>query len=338
MFGVSRANADQEIDVVVLWVDGSDPLLTEKRERYLKEENRTFGHTGALATHFASTNEIRYCILSILTFAPFVRNIFLVTDGQDPDLYDDLERYFPERSDSLRIVDHKALFRGYEDYLPSFNSTSISALLWRIEGLSENFIYFNDDVFLIRESRPEDWFVGNRPVLRGKWKAPPYKKMMTDFFKNLINKRIRGDPDYQPRLSFYLRQWNAASLLGMRFRYYFHDHTAHPMNRKRLEDFFTSRPDLLQKNISYRFRSRDQFLITALANHLEIIDHNRHLAPLNLSYLHPYYSKERLKKKILRSQKSEKIKSICVQSLEMIDKEIQDEIFDWMERILNLKT
>ena len=54
-------------------------------------------------------------------------------------------------------------------FLPTFNIRSIDAMLHRVEGLSETFVYFNDDVFLINKIREEDWFVKNKGVLMGKW-------------------------------------------------------------------------------------------------------------------------------------------------------------------------
>jgi len=330
-----RAESAQPIDAVVLWVDGNDPVLAEKRNHYLKKENKTSTHSGALPTRFTSNNEIRYCILSILTFASFIRNIFLVTDGQDPGLIDEIERYFPGRSKTLKIIDHKEIFRGFEQYLPSFNSSSIESMIWRIEGLSDNFIYFNDDVFLIRDTGPEDWFIENKPVLRGKWKIPPYKKMASKAVKIFINKNIRKNPDYQPKLSFYIRQWKAARLLGMKFRYYFYCHIPHPLSRKRLKDFFTVNEQLLKENISYRFRSEYQFVMPALAYHLEILNGNKNFSGLNMVYLHPYYSNKRLGRKISKCENDPGIKSVCVQSLDMIDDEVKKRIFDFMDSIIN---
>ena len=325
------------IDAVILWVDGSDPVLAEKRNLYLKEENKSTSHPGAHPSRFASSNEIRYCVLSILTFAPFIRNIFIVTDGQDPDLYGEVKTLFPEREGILKIVDHKEIFRGYEQYLPSFNSSSIHSLIWRIDGLAENFIYFNDDVFLIRQTKAEDWFVNDRPVLRGKWLLPPFRKIIGTYIKTFINRRIRNNPDYQPKISFYIRQWKTASLAGFRARYFFHCHTPHPMSRSRLEKYFSENSDLLERNISYRFRSHSQFLATSLANHLEIKDGNRQLSKLNLEYLHPYYSDKRLAGKITHLEKNRGIKFVCVQSIELLGQSAQQKIRDYMDRILNLQ-
>ncbi|MCK7538203.1 MAG: hypothetical protein MZV63_48255 [Marinilabiliales bacterium] len=55
--------------------------------------------------------------------------------------------------------------RDTRNYLPTFNSISIANMIWRIKGLSENFVYFNDDTFLMREYKPEDWFPDGRPLL-----------------------------------------------------------------------------------------------------------------------------------------------------------------------------
>ena len=324
------------LDAVILWVDGSDPRLAEKRNIYLKETG-SLSHPGTKPTFFASVNEIRYCVLSILTFAPFVRNIFIVTDGQDPDLYEDIKTYFPEKSGTVRIVDHKEIFRGYERYLPTFNSTSIETMIWRIKDLSDNFIYFNDDIFLIREHKPGEWFRNDRPVLRGKWRLAPYRKILDNYIKIAFNRYLRNNPDYQPKLSFYLRQWNAASLLGMKTRYFFHCHTPHPLNRIRLENFYAKNNILLEKNISDRFRNPNQYIMIALANYLEIMDGNRQFEKLNLGYLHPYYSKRRLERRIRHCENDPDIKSICAQSLDVFGREVQEKIFGWMNRILGLE-
>jgi hypothetical protein len=327
---------NQPIDVVITWVDGSDSALTEKRFRYLEIEKNPSKHPGALPTFFASNNEIRYCVLSILKFAPFVRNIFIVTDGQNPKLDEEINKHFPGRLNSIRIVNHKEIFEGFEEHLPNFNSASINSLIWRIEGLSNNFVYFNDDVFLIRDVSASDWFINNRPVLRGKWRVPPYIKIFKNFLKTKINRDLLNKTDYQPRLSYYIRQWDAAWLLGFRFRYFFHCHTPHPHNRKILEDFFSKNQSLLKKNISYRFRSHNQFLVSSLANHLEILSENKQFATLNLGYFHPYYSRKVLDHKLKQCENDLNIKSICVQSLEMLGKDEQRKIFEWMDRVLEM--
>jgi hypothetical protein len=334
---ISSTEVNQPIDVVIAWIDGDDPRLSEKLNGYLNKPSKRLA-PGAQPTRFASTNEIRYCVLSIFKFAPFVRNVFIVTDGQDPNIYDEVKAYFPERLNSIRIVDHKEIFRGYEEYLPSFSSTSIESMIWRINGLSDNFVYFNDDVFLIREVKPEDWVINNRPVLRGKWRLAPIKKMGTDFLKILLFRHLLKRKNYQPRLSFYIRQWKAAVKLGVKMRYFFHCHTPHVLNRTTLGNYFKENDELLRKNISYRFRSKDQFITIALANHLEILSGNKNFAKLNLGYLVPsYYSKRRLNKKIRRCETNSQIKSVCVQSLDTASEKDQDKIFTLLDKFIVLQ-
>ncbi len=330
------ANSDP-VDAVILWVDGNDPKLAVKRNRYLALEKKTGAHPGALPLRFASSDEIRYCVLSILTFAPFVRNIFIVTDEQDPDLYEEIRTRFPEKAGCLKIVDHKEIFRGYEQYLPTFNSSSIQTLIWRIEGLSEKFIYFNDDIILIRETRKEDWFIGDKPVLRGKWLLPPFRKMIGNGLKVLINKHIRNNKDYLPKISFYLRQWKSAQLIGMKGRYFFHDHIPHPMRIKTLENFFAKNGELLEKTISYRFRDSEQIIAPSLAYHLEILSGNRNFGKLRLGYFHPYYPENRMNRRIRRCMNDPRIKTICIQSIEMLSSGQREKIFRWMNSILNLQ-
>ncbi len=336
MSGNAKSNPNNPIDVVIAWVDGDDPHLAAKRNSFLTGTHHTIS-SGAHATLFASLNEIKYCVLSIFRFAPFVRNVFIVTDGQDPNLYDDIKMYFPERLSCVRIVDHKEIFEGFEKYLPTFNSISIANMIWRIKGLSDNFVYFNDDVILIREISPEDFFVDGRPVLRGKWLRPPYKIIIRNYFKTVIHKYLHNNPGYQPKASFFLRQWKTASLLGMKTRYFFHYHAPHPMNRLTIEKFFSDKMEMLEKNISYRFRHHNQFLMISLTYHLEILNGNMNFAKFNLGYINPFCSSNRLRKRIKRCENDSRIKSVCVQSLDMFSKEEQVKICKWIEGFLNLR-
>ncbi len=328
---------NQPIDVVIAWVDGSDPKLTEKRNQFISKSTKSTPH-GAKATRFASNNEIRYCVLSIMKFAPFVRNIYIVTDNQDPNLYTEVEKYFPHRLSSLKIVDHKEIFEGYEQYLPTFNSISIGNMVWRIKGLSPNFVYFNDDVILIREITPSDWVKNNRPVLRGYWTFPPYIKIQRYKLKTFIHRKLLGQPNFHPRFSFHIVQWNVAKMLGLRWRMFFNCHTPHVMNIPRIRSFFEQHNALLEKNIAFRFRVQSQFNITTLANHLELLDGNTQTEKLNLGYMVPsMYTRGRLHRKINACTTDTRIKSVCIQSLDTASHEYQNTIVSWLDKMLNLK-
>jgi hypothetical protein len=322
------------IDVVIAWVDGSDPRLTEKRNRFLNSAGVS-AHPGAHPTRFASINEIRYCVLSVFRFAPFVRNIFIVTDGQDPNLYEDIKTYFPERLSSLRIVDHSEIFAGFEKHLPTFNSISIGNMIWRIRGLADNFVYFNDDTFLIRPVKPEDWFVGNKPVLRGKWVPSPVLRTFWHIIRKTVNKLLLKNPGFQPRASFHMGQWHSAKLLGFRFRYFTNSHTPHTVARKTIEDFYNRERETLENNISFRFRNYSQFTFISLSNHLQLLSGNRQIASPDLAYMNPYNRSDNYidqKKRFCNNKPS--VKFLCVQSLEMCTKKDQDKVLEWMDELL----
>ena len=57
----------------------------------------------------------------------------------------------------VRVVPHEAIFPDITA-LPTFSSHAIEACLWRIEGLSEHFVYFNDDMFLGRATSKATFF------------------------------------------------------------------------------------------------------------------------------------------------------------------------------------
>ncbi|NBM18086.1 stealth family protein [Streptomyces sp. GC420] len=143
------------IDVVYTWVDGDDPALAAKREAYLngsaaasRIHEREVG-----ASRYVSRDELKYSLRSLEMYAPFVRNIYIVTDGQTPDWLD-------TKADGVRVVDHKEIFSD-QDALPVFNSHAIETQLHHIDGLSEHYLYFNDDVFLGRPVTAGHFFHGN---------------------------------------------------------------------------------------------------------------------------------------------------------------------------------
>ena len=321
------------IDVVVAWVDGSDPNLVKKRMRYLNSKQKSI-LPGADSTRFNSLNEISFCVLSILKFAPFVRNIFIITDNQNPNIHKAVQQYFPERVSDLRIIDHSEIFENYEDYLPTFNSICISNMLWRIKGLSDQFVYFNDDIFLVRPLSPSVWFQNNRPVLRGKWVFPPYERLLWDGLKSFLHKTVlRKKKERVP--SFQVNQWNAGFLLGFKFRYFRSGHTPLALDKKRIRDFFITHPEILRENIKHRCREYTQFNTVALANHLEYIYGNRNFKSSQAVYAQPKsHLKNYIDRKFEQFKSNQEILFLCVQSLDLATKDDQAKVFKNLNSIL----
>ena len=238
---------------------------------------------------------------------------------------------------NIRIVDHTEIFKGYEQFLPTFNSICISNMLWRIKGLSNQFVYFNDDIFLLRKIIPSDWFRRGRPVLRGSWATPPYERILWDKLKHFFLSFSRSQKEIKLAASFQLNQWNAANRLGFNFHYFKSGHTPLAMDRNRLETYFYSNPEVLEKNISHRFRNYSQFNTVSLANHLEINSGNTNFEKSQAVYLQPHNRGDKYVEKKFNLCKSDKSKLfICAQSLDLANEKDQTNVFKTMRAILKL--
>ena len=147
-----------EIDAVYTWVDGSKPEWQKLKEKYrlrfvaelenktveqVQEEDKVEGLDVSpnRVNRYADHGELKYSMRSILKHAPWVRKIYLVTvDGKGPDW---LDPFHPK----IHIVSHSDIFAD-RSKLPVFSSRAIEASLHNIPGISDYFLYFNDDFFL----------------------------------------------------------------------------------------------------------------------------------------------------------------------------------------------
>lgn len=139
------------IDVVYTWVDGGDPEWKLRKAANMPSVDGI--HEQATSdTRFTSRDELRYSIRSLRRYAPWVRNIFLVTDDQTPG-------WLANESD-IKVISHRELFPDAEQ-LPTFNSHAIETTLHRIPELAEHFLYCNDDTVFLRLQTPETYFTPN---------------------------------------------------------------------------------------------------------------------------------------------------------------------------------
>ena len=251
------SDADQDIlqdgpmDAVITWVDGDDLAHKAKRARYLGVASAPLHENGINPHRWANSDEILFCLRSIEANAPWVRRVWIVVDGQGPDL----SSLSAAITAKITLVDHRHIFRGFETSLPTFNSLAIESMLWRIEGLSDRFLYFNDDVFLTAPIVPSDMFWDGSPVLRGKW---------VDLSPMVASTKSRADP----ALFNHFMQMNAALEAGFDLtRVFVAAHVVHPFSRPVMKQLFASHSVAFCANISHRFRDINQFSPQALHNH-----------------------------------------------------------------------
>ena len=136
-----------KIDIVVAWVDGSDPeWLKERKEVKTTKEFKE--------NQYRDWGLLKYFFRAIEENAKWVNMIHFVTWGHLPSFLD-LD------NPKLNIVNHHDYIP--KEYLPTFNSNPIELNFHRIEGLAEQFIYFNDDMYLINPTTETDFFIEGKP-------------------------------------------------------------------------------------------------------------------------------------------------------------------------------
>lgn len=139
------------IDAVYTWVDGDDPAwIKSKRRREAELTGSEYHEEAKHEARFRSRDELKYSLRSLEMYAPWFRKIFVVTAGQVPEWLD-------VTNPKIEIIDHRDIYPE-GDYLPTFNSNSIISRLHHIPGLSEHYVYINDDVFFGRDLGPERFF------------------------------------------------------------------------------------------------------------------------------------------------------------------------------------
>jgi hypothetical protein len=126
------------VDVVFTWV--KEPNTSEF------ETIKSFctNNAGYNLQRFRDTGTLYRALMSVKSYIPWVRKIFLVTSGHLP-------CWFRE-SHNVFVVTHSEIWPAEKRLteLPTYNSVSIEAHLHRIPGLAEQFIYLNDDMFIGR--------------------------------------------------------------------------------------------------------------------------------------------------------------------------------------------
>ncbi|MEU9338111.1 stealth family protein [Streptomyces sp. NPDC048290] len=140
------------VDAVYTWVDGDDPELAAKRAAHQRGTRNEIAPRETGASRYTSHDELKYALRSLEMYASFIRHVYVVTDSQKPS-------WLNSETPGLTLVDHRDILPP--DALPVFNSHAIESRLHHIPGLSEHYLYFNDDVFINRPVTAGHFFHGN---------------------------------------------------------------------------------------------------------------------------------------------------------------------------------
>lgn len=138
----------EKIDFILTWVDGNDPDW--QKEKNLYDENKGDKRN----IRFRDWDNLQYWFRGVEKYAPWVNKIHFVTWGHIP-------KWLNTEHPKLNIVNHADFLKT--ENLPVFNSHAIEVNLHRIPGLAEEFVYFNDDIFLLKSVKKKDFFEKGLP-------------------------------------------------------------------------------------------------------------------------------------------------------------------------------
>ena len=133
------------VDLVCPWVDGDDPDLRADIRKYASASDhlnpeRTRDLYGLL----------RYSLRSVARFAGWIRNVHIITRRPQ------VPAWLDTSNPRVNLVHHDEL-KGFAPYLPTFNSTAIESFVHAVPGLSDHFLFMNDDFLFGAPTVPEDF-------------------------------------------------------------------------------------------------------------------------------------------------------------------------------------
>ena len=318
------------IDAVISWVNGYDPLYQDKLKSFCTQQG--IDHTIAVEpTRINQLNEIHYCLHALRRFAPWIRTIYIVTNQQIPPVVTALKGTpFGEK---IRIIDQNDLLLESGFTSPVFNSLSIEWLIWRIKGLSNQFLYLNDDFFIIRDVTPEVFFKNQQLVLRGDWKVQTEQKKSYQIKQRML--AWCGHTQFKASINPH-RSWQekSAQLMGWKKQFYLLHHAPFPLIKDTFEECLADDPELFSKNAHYPFRHSDQVSSIPLMVHRDIkqkrviFDSDHQTIMVNGAT----HSLRKIKSRLKNAQRNKRVSFLCMQSIDQAPLDTQEYMINWLKQ------
>lgn len=247
-----------DIDFVVTWVNMDDPEWQNEFSKYSGNKDNT--KNGVSKARFRDYGFLKYWFRGVEKFAPWVRKIHFVTSGQKPDWLD-------ENNPKIHLVSHKDFIPA--EFLPTYNSVVIERYMYRIPGLAEHFVYFNDDFFIINNINPERFFRNGLPCDIAVFTYNPswsqwYVRIKNNirlinrhFDKKEVMKRWHDKWFYKSygsraRWNYLLRFYNKFITLRV-------PHNAQPYLKSTFEEVWAEEGEELTRTSVNRFRALDDY-------------------------------------------------------------------------------
>lgn len=165
------------IDMVYCWVDGNDPEFIKRKNFYLAKESEKHDNSSVGNQRFVDNEELRYSLRSLEMYAPWIHHVYIVTDRQIP-------KWLNTGYEKVSIIDHSQIMP--KELIPCFSSPHIERYITNIPGLSEHFLYANDDMFFGRPITPEFFFT-----------APGRPKVYVKYYEKF--RSIKSEEDFKQK-------------------------------------------------------------------------------------------------------------------------------------------
>lgn len=244
----------QKIDFVIIWVDGSDPEWQSEKQKYTPGEN-----TDNRAIRYLDWDNLEYWFRGVEKYTPWVNKVHFVTWGHLP-------KWLNTSHPKLNIVKHEDYIP--KEYLPTFSSHTIELNIHRIKGLSEKFVFFNDDTFILRNMKPNDFFNGDLARDRMAITAitPSDDPISSTIFNNIkiINRHFNKKISMRKNISNLLFPrcgiHGIKTLLTLpygRFTGFYDDHIPYAYTKTLFNEVWEKEAEILHKTSLDKFRSGD---------------------------------------------------------------------------------
>ena len=267
------------VDLVFTWVDGDDPAHQAKRRAWRGEGSAEAAPTIERERWYRGVGEITFAVRSVVKHMPWVRTVHVVTDAQTPPVDSGLLA-----SGRVRVVDHADIVP--DAYRPVFASTIIESCLHRIPGLSDVWLYDNDDFLHFAPVPPSVFFApASGGVVALELKA--YRAAVRD----AIRRASDATPSFLPRANPYTTGIsNAFRVLRARFGVGWRDvlvprHATQVYRRSTALRLEAELADVLHANRALRYRDHRQVSYSTLAYSMERLwhpeDHLRTWSPFD---------------------------------------------------------
>lgn len=246
--------SDYKIDFVIPWVDGGDPEWLKEKDYYSGKKTE---EDDARDIRFRDWETLKYWFRGVEKYAPWVNQIHFITWGHLP-------AWLNTEHPKLHIVNHKDYIP--EQYLPTFSSHVIELNMHRIQGLSEHFVYFNDDIFILKPLLESDFFENGIPcdlcvanaITPRLGEFSPILLQTTSYINKHFNKKQDMKKNFgkwfSPKYGKLIIRTLCLTPWTFHTGFYNH-HLAVPYEKKTLETVWKEEPEILNQTCLHRFRN-----------------------------------------------------------------------------------